>query len=65
MYYLVIKNLGVERCIDKNKDDIYRSNQSYDCHTDLDYRKKVFIREIKIKCIELPDSEITATVYCD
>jgi hypothetical protein len=63
MYYLVIKNLGVERCIDKNKDDIYRSYHSYDCHPDLYFRKKVFIREIKINCIEIPDSEITAVVY--
>ena len=65
MYYLIIKNLGVEKCIDKNKDDIYRSNQSYNCYSDLDYRKKMFIRKIKIKCIELPDSKISATVYSD
>ena len=63
MYYLVIKNMGVERCIDKNKDDIYKSNESYNCHPDLRFRKKLLIREIKIRCIEFPDSEIMAKVY--
>jgi hypothetical protein len=65
MYYLVIKNLGVEKCIDKNKNDIYRSKGYYNCHSDLRFRKKVLIREIKIKCIEFPDSEIIASVYSD
>ena len=63
MYYLVIKNLGVERCIDKNREDIYKSEESYNCHSDLRSKKKVFIREIKIRCIEFPDSEIIAKVY--
>jgi hypothetical protein len=63
MYYLVIKNLGVERCIDKNRKDIYKNSESYNCHLDLGFRKKIFIREIKIRCIEFPDSEIIAKVY--
>lgn len=65
MYYLVIKNLGVERCIDKNENDIYTDNQSYDCQQSLSFIKKEAIRKIKISCIELPGSLINATVYRD
>jgi hypothetical protein len=65
MYYLVIKNMGVERCIDKNRDDIYKSQEFYNCHSDLKFRKEVFVREITIKCIEFPDSEIIAKIYRD
>ena len=63
MYYLVIKNLGIERCIDTNRRDIFKSHESYNCHSDLGFRKKVLIRELKIRCIEFPDTEIIAYVY--
>lgn len=65
MYYLVIKNLGVEKCIDKNTDDIYKDNQYYNCQQDLGYTKKEIKRKIKVNCIELPDRQITAIVYSD
>jgi hypothetical protein len=65
MYYLVIKNLGVERCIDKNKDDIYKDNQYYHCNLNLDFTKKEFKRKIKIKCTGLPGKIINAIVYSD
>jgi hypothetical protein len=65
MYYLVIKNLEVEKCIDKNEDDIYKDNQYYHCNLKLDYVKKEFKRKIKINCIELPGTKITAIIYSD
>lgn len=65
MYYLVIKNLGVEKCIDKNTDDIYNSNQSYHCKQSLSFEKKELIRRIKIRCTGLPGRLINAVVYKD
>lgn len=65
MYYLIINILGVERCIDKNRNDIYRDDQTYNCHADNDFRKKTLIREINIYCNEFPDDEIVAKVYSD
>jgi hypothetical protein len=63
MYYLVIMNLDVEKCIDKSKKDIYTATQSYNCLKDLPFGKKVFVRNIKIRCIADPGNIINATVY--
>jgi hypothetical protein len=65
MYYLVIKNLGIQKCIDKNKNDIYENDQSYECVKDLEFVKNKIIKRIKIKCTEIPESNVEATVYSD
>jgi hypothetical protein len=65
MYYLVIKNLGVEKCIDKNTEDIYISNQSYDCKKVFSFEKRELVRKIKISCIGFPGKLINAVVYKD
>jgi hypothetical protein len=65
MYYLVIKNLGVEKCIDKNTEDIYNNNQSYDCKQALPFEKKEQIRIIKIRCTGISGKLVNALVYRD
>jgi hypothetical protein len=65
MYYLVIKNLGIEKCIDKNTEDIYESNQSYECNKVLPFEKKELIKRIKIRCTVFPGRLINAVVYKD
>jgi hypothetical protein len=65
MYYLAIKNLGIEKCIDKNKDDIYKDYQYYSYLPDFFFVRTRIVRYIKIKCIEIPGSVFDATVYSD
>ncbi len=65
MYYLIIKNLGVEKCIDMNKKDIYKDNASYNCQSSLPFVKKRFIRKIQIACTGFSASLLDAEVYSD
>jgi hypothetical protein len=65
MYYLVIRNLGVERCIDKNKKDYYTSTRIVDCQRSHDFKPGKFVRNIKVRCIESPATLIEAIVYMD
>ncbi|MFO7933139.1 MAG: hypothetical protein R6U78_03560 [Bacteroidales bacterium] len=65
MYFLVVKNLGVERCVDRNEEDIYEDGMSFDCRLDLDCPGKQFVREVEITCNELPEEKITARVFSD
>lgn len=63
MYYLVIKNLGRERCIHMSEEDIYKDGMAFPCTPDLEYVPGEFIRELKVVCSELPDSPISARVF--
>lgn len=65
MYYLVIKNLNNEKCIDKNKNDIYTSGGSFSCLKTMAFNKTNFVRKIKIRCKEDPSYPIDAIVYSD
>jgi hypothetical protein len=65
MYYLAVKNLGIEKCIDKNKNDIYEDDQYYSYLPDLFFVKTRIVRHIKIRCIEIPGADFNATVYSD
>ncbi len=65
MYYLVIKSLNNEKCIDKNKDDIYASGGRFNCQKTMAFNKTNFVRNIQIRCIEDPSHQIDATVYSD
>ena len=65
MYYLTIKNLGTEKCIDKNIEDIYEDDQYYSYLPDFFFVKNRIVKSIKIKCIEMPGSVFNATVYSD
>lgn len=65
MYYLAIKNLGIERCIDKNVEDIYEDDQYYSYLPDFFFVRSRIVKSVKIKCIEIPGPRFTATVYSD
>jgi len=65
MYYLTIKNLGTEKCIDKNVEDIYEDDQYYSYLPDFFFVKNRIVKFIKIRCIEIPGSVFDATVYSD
>ena len=65
MYYLAIKNLGIEKCIDKNHDNIYENDQYYSFLPDLDFKKNKIVKRVRIKCIEIPGTIFIATVYSD
>jgi hypothetical protein len=65
MYYLTIKNLGIEKCIDKNVEDIYEDGQYYSYLPNFFFVKNRIVKFIKIKCIEIPGPEFNAIVYSD
>jgi len=65
MYYLVIRNLGVEKCVDKNKQDCYTATRVVNCQKSLNFKKGAFVRKIMIRCIESPETLIEAIVYMD
>jgi hypothetical protein len=65
MYYLATKNLGVEKCIDKNTENIYEDGQYYSFLPDFFYVKNKIVRSIKIRCIEIPDKVFHAVIYSD
>lgn len=63
MYYLTIVNLGREKCIDKNHDDIYENDQSYSFLPDLYFERKKMVKKIVINSTELPGRPFHAIVY--
>jgi hypothetical protein len=65
MYYLAIRNLGIEKCIDRNNNDIYEEGQFYSFLPNLSFVKNSTVKTIKIRCIEIPGTLFTATVYSD
>ena len=65
MYYLTVRNLGVERCIHCSEVDEYTEGMSYSCAPDLGHPGSDFLRELRIRCAEVPDKEIVARVYRD
>ncbi len=65
MYYLSIKNLGVERCIHKSEEGDYRDGMSFSCTPSLDFPGGTFLKEISIRCPEVPDTTMRARVYSD
>jgi hypothetical protein len=65
MYYLVVQNLGVERCIHRSEDDIYEDGMSFSCTPDLGFYPAYPVRKISIVCSENPDSPLLAEVYRD
>ena len=65
MYYLAIMNLGIEKCIDKNNEDIYEDDQYYSFLPDFFFVKNKIVKSIKIKCTETPGRVFNAIVYSD
>ena len=65
MFYLVIKNLGIEKCIDVNEEDIWVSGGTYDCRIGSEFKKGKVIRRIYIRCSQNPFSRVLATIWHD
>jgi hypothetical protein len=65
MYYLVIQNLGVERCIHQSDEDVYIDGMAFSCTLDLGFFPNKFLRDLSIVCIEVPDGPLKAKVYSD
>ena len=63
MYYLVIQNLGVERCIHRSEDDVYTEEISLSCTPDLEFPGGELLREIEVACSEVQGPLIRAKVY--
>jgi len=65
MYYLVVTNLGIDRCVHRGEDDIYSDGKSFSCAPDLDFPGGELVRKVKIRCTEAPDPPVDARVYTD
>lgn len=65
MYYLVIQNLGRERCIHMSEEDVYFDGSSFSCTPVLENHGSELHREIHIRCIEFPDPPLKALVFRD
>ena len=65
MYYLIVRNLGDERCIDRSEDDVYANGMSFNCTLSLDHKADEFLREVEIICTESPAERLIARVFSD
>ncbi len=66
MYYLIVRNLGAPRCIDRNETDIYEDGMSFECTPNLDCNAKgEFVKEVEITCTEYPEDTFVAMVFMD
>jgi hypothetical protein len=65
MYYLIVRNLGVERCIHSGTEDTYLDGMVFSCTPNLGFPGGELVREVRIICSELPDRPLTARVYKD
>lgn len=65
MVYLVIRNLGVDRCIDQREEDRYVDGESYKCTLNIPFVPGKFLREIEIVCLEQPGTRIRARIFMD
>jgi hypothetical protein len=65
MYYLVIRNLGTDKCIDMNVEDIYENGQYYSCLPEFSFVAGKLVKTLKIRCTEVPGTSINAIVYSD
>lgn len=65
MFYLVIQNLGRERCIHKSEKNIYMEGMTFSCTPDLEFRPGELISEISIVCSEVPNPPMIARVFRD
>ena len=64
MYYLIVRNLGAPRCIDRSEEDVYEDGMSFDCAPHMECDPKEFVKEVEITCAEHPDI-IVAMVFKD
>ncbi len=65
MYHLVIKNLGVKRCIEVREKDDFKEGMYADCSLDHGCIPSRHIRDIRITCTGDIQVERTAGIYSD
>jgi len=65
MFYLVIKNLGVERCVERNALDIFKGKISADCGNSYEFKKGKLVRKVVVRCKNPPHAELEGLVYSD
>ena len=63
MFYLLVQNLGVERCIHSGEEDVYTDGMTFSCTADLDFPGGEVVKEVSIVCSEVPDPPLKARVY--
>ncbi|MCK4745980.1 MAG: hypothetical protein KAT15_03055 [Bacteroidales bacterium] len=63
MYYLVVRNLEVVRCIHSDENDVYRDGMSFSCTPDLEFPGGELVKEVSINCSENPGVPLMAKVY--
>lgn len=63
MYFLTVRNLGVDRCIDISEKDHYKDGGQYSCSMSLHCPEGKFIREVQIRCADHPGLLMKAEVH--
>ena len=65
MYYLFVSNLGTEKCVNKNPDDIYTPNMHIGCGPSLSYPSNIQkVRDNNVRCTNTGNNA-HGEVYCD
>ncbi len=65
MYYLAIKNPGIEKCIDKSVTDTYEDGQYFSYLPDLYFVRVKLVKRVAVRCIEIPGPVFNAIIYSD
>ncbi len=65
MFYLIVRNLGAPRCIDRNGKNVYEDGMSFDCMPDLECSPKEFVKEVEIICTGHSRDSLVAMVFKD
>ena len=63
VFYLVVRILDEEKCIDSNASDIYADGDMFNCLRSLPFSKKRFLRKITVSCTQDPSVKAEASVY--
>jgi len=52
MYHLVIENLGNDKCVDTNNQDIYTDNMQINCLSALNLPINItFVKNLNVRCV--------------
>jgi len=65
MYYLIVRNLGSPRCIERNEEDVFEDGMTFDCTQHMECEAREFVKEVEIICSEHPGIELIAMVFRD
>lgn len=63
MFYLVVQNLGVERCIHRSEENVYTDGMSLSCTPALEFPGGEPVKEISMFCSEVQGPPLRAKVY--